>query len=174
MYRSTHSGTVLPPSTSATSTSPSVQHLTSRPSDSPPLCPSTPILRLSTAAGVATQALVPKPEEISTPQAGLKPEGFWVIFVGQEVGIFYRWSVFFASLWLTISNLTFILGLMLQSAQTLLVGTFRRDTRLSRTHWKPTLSNTTKAESAQSLFQEALTGHHLQSPQYILLHLHCQ
>ncbi|KAG2030174.1 hypothetical protein BDR03DRAFT_847550, partial [Suillus americanus] len=26
-------------------------------------------------------------------QAGLKPEGFWVVTVGQEVGIFYHWSV---------------------------------------------------------------------------------
>ncbi|KAG2335987.1 hypothetical protein BDR05DRAFT_857960, partial [Suillus weaverae] len=38
-------------------------------------------------------ALVPNPEEIHPPRAGLKAEGFWVITVGQEVGIFYHWSV---------------------------------------------------------------------------------
>ncbi|KAG1789325.1 hypothetical protein EV424DRAFT_1355794 [Suillus variegatus] len=36
--------------------------------------------------------LAPTPDEIRPPQAGLKPEGFWVIIVGQEVGVFYCWA----------------------------------------------------------------------------------
>ncbi|KAG1893160.1 uncharacterized protein F5891DRAFT_912917, partial [Suillus fuscotomentosus] len=34
---------------------------------------------------------VPDPSEILPPHGGLTPEGFWVITVGQEVGIFYHW-----------------------------------------------------------------------------------
>ncbi|KAG1842320.1 hypothetical protein C8R48DRAFT_552315, partial [Suillus tomentosus] len=34
------------------------------------------------------------------PQAGLKPEGFWVIIIGQEVGVFYCWSVLHALFYL--------------------------------------------------------------------------
>ncbi|KAG1799828.1 uncharacterized protein HD556DRAFT_1439482 [Suillus plorans] len=36
--------------------------------------------------------LAPTPDEIRPPQAGLKPEGFWVIIVGQEVDVFYCWA----------------------------------------------------------------------------------
>ncbi|KAG0691984.1 hypothetical protein DFH29DRAFT_818484 [Suillus ampliporus] len=36
--------------------------------------------------------VVPKPSEILPPRVGLTPEGFWVITVGQEVGIFYHWA----------------------------------------------------------------------------------
>ncbi|KAG1777850.1 hypothetical protein EV702DRAFT_968702, partial [Suillus placidus] len=32
---------------------------------------------------------VPAPIEIQAPRAGMDPEGFWVVTVGQEVGIFY-------------------------------------------------------------------------------------
>ncbi|KAG1840304.1 hypothetical protein DFJ58DRAFT_654610 [Suillus subalutaceus] len=35
---------------------------------------------------------VPKPSDIAPPHAGLEPEGFWLITVGQEVGIFYHWA----------------------------------------------------------------------------------
>ncbi|KAG1859025.1 hypothetical protein DFJ58DRAFT_726482 [Suillus subalutaceus] len=35
---------------------------------------------------------VPKPSDITPPHAGLEPEGFWLITVGQEVGIFYHWA----------------------------------------------------------------------------------
>ncbi|KAG2157712.1 uncharacterized protein EDB93DRAFT_1062621, partial [Suillus bovinus] len=37
--------------------------------------------------------LAPTPDEICPPQAGIKPKGFWAIIVGQEVGVFYCWSV---------------------------------------------------------------------------------
>ncbi|KAG2055438.1 hypothetical protein BDR06DRAFT_882466, partial [Suillus hirtellus] len=37
-------------------------------------------------------AQVPKPSEIAPPCAGLEPEGFYVVTVGQEVGIFYHWA----------------------------------------------------------------------------------
>ncbi|KAG2751853.1 hypothetical protein P692DRAFT_201686979, partial [Suillus brevipes Sb2] len=51
------------------------------------------IISLPTATRVTSQVrLVPKPEEIRPPQAGLRPDGFWVITVGQEVGIFYHWA----------------------------------------------------------------------------------
>ncbi|KAG1752814.1 hypothetical protein EDB19DRAFT_1627488 [Suillus lakei] len=36
--------------------------------------------------------VVPAPIEIQAPCAGIDPEGFWVITVGQEVGIFYVWA----------------------------------------------------------------------------------
>ncbi|KAG1837201.1 hypothetical protein C8R48DRAFT_680364 [Suillus tomentosus] len=36
--------------------------------------------------------LAPTPDEIHPPQAGLKPEGFWVIIIGKEVGVFYCWA----------------------------------------------------------------------------------
>ncbi|KAG1743565.1 uncharacterized protein EDB91DRAFT_1247063 [Suillus paluster] len=35
-------------------------------------------------------AAVPMPSDIHPPQADQTPEGFWVITVGQEVGVFYR------------------------------------------------------------------------------------
>ncbi|KAG1805957.1 uncharacterized protein BJ212DRAFT_1283106, partial [Suillus subaureus] len=35
---------------------------------------------------------VPKPSDIIPPCADLEPEGFWVVTVGQEVGIFYHWA----------------------------------------------------------------------------------
>lgn len=47
----------------------------------------------ATQSGSAAPA-APKPSEISAPRTGLEPEGFWVITVGQEVGIFYHWYVF--------------------------------------------------------------------------------
>ncbi|KAH7922361.1 hypothetical protein BV22DRAFT_1131520 [Leucogyrophana mollusca] len=34
---------------------------------------------------------IPRPDEIALPAPGLAPEGYWVITVGQEVGIFYHW-----------------------------------------------------------------------------------
>ncbi|KAG1892503.1 hypothetical protein F4604DRAFT_1913225 [Suillus subluteus] len=36
--------------------------------------------------------MVPAPNNIQVPHANLKPEGFWVITIGQEVGIFYHWA----------------------------------------------------------------------------------
>ncbi|KAG1871384.1 hypothetical protein F4604DRAFT_1926118 [Suillus subluteus] len=36
--------------------------------------------------------VIPKPSEILPPCVGLTPDGFWVITVGQEVGIFYHWA----------------------------------------------------------------------------------
>ncbi|KAG2752143.1 hypothetical protein P692DRAFT_201688657, partial [Suillus brevipes Sb2] len=38
------------------------------------------------------QVTIPMPSEIHPPRAGETPEGFWVIIVGQEVGVFYLWS----------------------------------------------------------------------------------
>ena len=35
--------------------------------------------------------LVPPPHKIKLPSPGDHPEGFWVITVGQEVGIFFHW-----------------------------------------------------------------------------------
>ncbi|KAG1752354.1 uncharacterized protein EDB91DRAFT_1044813 [Suillus paluster] len=37
-------------------------------------------------------AAVPMPCDIHPPRANQTPEGFWVITVGQEVGVFYRWA----------------------------------------------------------------------------------
>jgi hypothetical protein len=44
-----------------------------------------------TVAQTLCQVTVPMPSDIHPPQAGETPEGFWVITVGQEVGVFYRW-----------------------------------------------------------------------------------
>ena len=35
--------------------------------------------------------LVPPPHKIKLPSPGDHPEGFWVVIVGQEVGIFFHW-----------------------------------------------------------------------------------
>ncbi|KAH7904825.1 hypothetical protein BJ138DRAFT_1018578, partial [Hygrophoropsis aurantiaca] len=35
---------------------------------------------------------IPAPSEIKPPAPGLTPAGYWVITVGQEVGIFFQWS----------------------------------------------------------------------------------
>ncbi|KAG2030585.1 hypothetical protein BDR03DRAFT_844591, partial [Suillus americanus] len=40
----------------------------------------------------SNSVMIPMPSEIAPPHDGLKPEGFWVITVGQEVGIFYHWA----------------------------------------------------------------------------------
>ncbi|KAG1776950.1 hypothetical protein EV702DRAFT_970665 [Suillus placidus] len=37
-------------------------------------------------------AAVPMPSDIHPPRPDQTPEGFWVIMVGQEVGVFYRWA----------------------------------------------------------------------------------
>ncbi|KAH7905208.1 hypothetical protein BJ138DRAFT_1118670 [Hygrophoropsis aurantiaca] len=37
-------------------------------------------------------AHIPRPSEIQPPADGLEPTGFWLITVGQEVGIFYDWA----------------------------------------------------------------------------------
>jgi hypothetical protein len=44
-----------------------------------------------TVAQTLCQVTIPTPSEIHPPRAGETPEGFWVIIVGQEVGVFYRW-----------------------------------------------------------------------------------
>ncbi|KAG1884373.1 hypothetical protein F4604DRAFT_1574784 [Suillus subluteus] len=40
----------------------------------------------------SNNVMIPAPNEITPPCDGLKPEGFWVITVGQEVGVFYHWA----------------------------------------------------------------------------------
>lgn len=46
--------------------------------------PSTPQLR-------SYVPKIPHPDEIQAPEPGFSPEGFYVVSVGQEVGIFYHW-----------------------------------------------------------------------------------
>ncbi|EGO03092.1 hypothetical protein SERLA73DRAFT_70553 [Serpula lacrymans var. lacrymans S7.3] len=35
---------------------------------------------------------VPRPDHIQPPAKGVTPEGYYVVWVGQEVGIFYTWD----------------------------------------------------------------------------------
>ncbi|KAG2353337.1 hypothetical protein BDR07DRAFT_1309837, partial [Suillus spraguei] len=61
-----------------------------------PLVPSSSSSHSQSPTSVALPSLpatqVPKPGDIIPPHAGLEAEGFWVITVGQEVGIFYHWA----------------------------------------------------------------------------------
>jgi len=34
---------------------------------------------------------IPHPDSIKQPEAGFTPEGYYVVSVGQEVGVFYHW-----------------------------------------------------------------------------------
>jgi hypothetical protein len=51
---------------------------------SPGPAPSTPQLRSHVPQ-------IPHPDEIQAPEPGFSPEGFYVVSVGQAVGIFYHW-----------------------------------------------------------------------------------
>ncbi|KAG2111365.1 hypothetical protein DEU56DRAFT_920062 [Suillus clintonianus] len=69
----------IPPSTSARSTAtPSHPH------------PQASSMVVQTPRQVT--ASIPIPSAIRPPRADQTPEGFWVITVGQEVGVFYRWA----------------------------------------------------------------------------------
>ncbi|KAH7917999.1 hypothetical protein BV22DRAFT_979709, partial [Leucogyrophana mollusca] len=52
------------------------------PSPSPPASP-----HLGDYASTA-----PHPNSIQPPATGVRPTGYWVITVGQEVGVFYHWN----------------------------------------------------------------------------------
>ncbi|KAH7904897.1 hypothetical protein BJ138DRAFT_1018480 [Hygrophoropsis aurantiaca] len=83
----------IPPSSHPSSPSPSLTHSpVSTPTspftlDLPP--PSPPIAAPHLNEHVAH---IPHPSEIQPPADGTQPSGFWLITVGQEVGIFYDWA----------------------------------------------------------------------------------
>jgi len=52
--------------------------------------PPTPAIPATPRLGSYTPH-IPHPDEIQAPEAGFIAEGFYVISVGQEVGIFYHW-----------------------------------------------------------------------------------
>ncbi|KAG2045648.1 hypothetical protein BDR06DRAFT_1015439 [Suillus hirtellus] len=89
----TNLGSLSPPTTITSQTL--LQPQAPRPSNNISATPYTlsQTIYSPTVTQIASKVLlVPKPEEICPPQAGLKPDGFWVITVRQEVGIFYHWA----------------------------------------------------------------------------------
>jgi hypothetical protein len=73
--------------------------------DSSPLQAPSSMTTLPPAMQFPSHIIVPpKPSEIQPPRAGLEPEGFWVITVGQEVGIFYHWYKAWVRSWAFVSN----------------------------------------------------------------------
>ncbi|KAH7923678.1 hypothetical protein BV22DRAFT_1130496 [Leucogyrophana mollusca] len=79
--------------------SPLIVHLSVQSSIAASPRPSSPALSLSAASTRSSAQsldagvdLFPHPDTIELPADGVRPTGFWVITVGQEVGIFYHWD----------------------------------------------------------------------------------
>lgn len=65
------------------------------------LSPDQPLTFLGTSAPApqlrSNSIGAPTPGDIQAPHSGVDAEGFWVIIVGQEVGIFYTWYIWLTS-----------------------------------------------------------------------------